>query len=136
MSLPAYPSVPTKVSDLTNDSGFTTCTGTVTSITVCCNGTSLGTANATTPSKTFNICDRQVQHIQVCSSGDRKILFASNDITCGACCSVYYSDGTNGCPFTYNSNNGELKVPKVTIGKGCATMQYNSTTQAIEFIFS
>lgn len=139
VSLPAYPSVPTvptKVSDLTNDSGFTTCTGTVTSITVCCNGTSLGTANATTPSKTFNIYDRQVQHIQLCSSADRKILFASGDITCNACCCVYYSDGTNGCPFTYNANNGELKTPKVTIGKGCATMQYNSTTQAIEFVFA
>ena len=34
VSLPAYPTVPTKVSQLTNDSGFTTNTGTVTSVKV------------------------------------------------------------------------------------------------------
>lgn len=34
VSLPAYPSVPTKVSQLTNDSGFTTNVGTVTSVKV------------------------------------------------------------------------------------------------------
>lgn len=125
--------IPTKTSQLTNDCNFTSNTGTVTSITICCNGTSLGTA---TTSKTFNICDSKVLHTQLCSSVDRNILFASGDIATGCYCGVYFSNGTNGCPFTYNACIGELKVPKVTIGKGCATMQYNSTTQAIEFTFA
>lgn len=43
ISLPAYPTVPTKVSQLTNDRGFTANTGTVTSVSVKVNGAVKGT---------------------------------------------------------------------------------------------
>ena len=85
-----------------NSTAFTTCTGTVTSITVCQNGVSCGTV---TGSGTFNLCNNLVQHSPVNSSAFRSILFASCGITANVCCCVYYSCG---CPFSFNAATGVL----------------------------
>lgn len=84
--------------------------GTLTSITINCNGTSLGTV---TTSGTFNICDQNVCHGRLTSSAtsaDRNILLMGNGYTEGCCRPVWYSDA---CKITFNPRNGILKVGRV-----------------------
>lgn len=101
--------------------------GTLTSITINCNGTSLGTV---TTSGTFNICDQNVCYGRLTSSAtsaDRNILLMGNGYTEGECRPVWYSDA---CKITFNPRNGVLKV-----GRVCASsypLKYQQTLNLSE----
>lgn len=145
-----------------NSTAFTTCVGTVTilnkasvnedtPIVLCTDTTSVGVSSAC--SLTFNTSTGLLSATAFCGgicgsinsaccscmvyldcytgNCDRPIMVTSGRGTNG------YSDQgvvTSGCDFTYNPATGLLNATKVKIGK-CPTIQYNSTSQAIEFVF-
>lgn len=76
--------------------------GTVTSVTICCNGSCLGSV---TTSGSFDICDDKVKQTKLETSADRSLLFASASISCNACCGIFYSD-----KITANSYTGSIKA--------------------------
>lgn len=133
------PTIPTKVSDLTNDSGFitgitstdvttalgytpynssnpngyTSNAGTVTSITINTSGTGLSGGSSTA----------------ITTSGSRTITLKSS--ANGNASSTDY-------PVVLRNATGSIQTEKLAISSGTttkATLQYNTTTESIDFVF-
>ena len=105
-------------------SGYTTNTGTVTGVKV----------NGTTKSPTSGVVD-----IGTVATTDTKNTAGSTDTSS----KIYLIGATSQAanPQTYSDNevyatNGVLTTKSVQVGGTAATMQYNSTTQSIDFVFA
>lgn len=106
-------SVPTKVSELTNNSGFTTCKGTVTSVNVSVNGKS-GTAVSSSGTINITTVCGYMDNLTSSNTSNYNLLMSAST-TAG--CKVAYTSSS--CAITFKPSTGVLSMATLSATNVC-----------------
>lgn len=108
-------SVPTKVSELTNDSGFTTNTGTVTSVNVSVNGKSGTAVSSSGTISITNVCGYMDNLTSSNTSNYNLLMTASTTVGC----KVAYTSSS--CTITFKPSTGVLSMATLSATNVCGS---------------